>query len=59
MNELNAQESRRMYEKPQLGKVRLVPEEAVLAVCKANDGLINAWVGEFCGRFFQCFDMGS
>lgn len=50
---------RQVYEKPQLVKVRLVPEEAVLAACKANDGWINAWTGDYCGYLIQCFDVGS
>jgi hypothetical protein len=50
---------KRVYEKPQLTRVSLVPEEAVLAACKAQNGWIDAWAGDYCGRILQCFDVGS
>ena len=50
---------RQPYNKPQLKKVRLVSEEAVLSACKTTDGIINVWGSGNCGFIFQCYTVGS
>jgi hypothetical protein len=50
---------RKPYQKPQIERVRLVPQEAVLAVCKLpNQG--SAFGGTSnCSGVFACNDLSS
>jgi hypothetical protein len=55
----NVKLTKRPYRKPQLERVQLKTEEAVLAACKARDGLINAWGTGECRFVFECRNRGS
>ena len=60
-NKIVAKVPRRTYHKPQLEKIHLVPEEAVLTACKqTNFHIFNALFDSGCWDYiFSCVSDGS
>ena len=52
-------ENRKLYQKPTIEQVRLVPEEAVLAACKVETGFISPNATAGCINVGNCLDIIS
>jgi hypothetical protein len=52
--------TKRPYQKPQLERVQLKTDEAVLTACKTTEGFINNFVGDICfWVILECRNPGS
>jgi len=58
-HEKDTSTDRRPYRKPRLEKVELKAGETVLSFCKANNGVLPAVFGNYCGAVFRCNIVGS
>jgi hypothetical protein len=58
ISEMNMQQGRKPYRKPEVQRVALRPEEAVLGACKAIGGTVGGGTGDTCS-VVSCQTQGS